>query len=306
MTFAEYFINWAETYKRDNVRKVTYEKYKNTWKSLKKIAPSLDISELTRVEYQNIINEYAKTHEVTTVRDFHTQLKSSLADAVEDGIIQKDPASKVVIKGKEHIKKHDSFLNHFDAQLLIKSLDLGSEINSDYLIFLLIKTGLRFAEAIAITPRDFDFETQNLHITKTLNYKDGIYNVCFQPTKNKSSVRDVTLDYKTLNKFSKVIKDIPPDKPIFTYGKCSVVNSTLNNFLRKKCKELNIPLINVHGLRHTHASILLANGVSIASVARRLGHSNMATTQKVYLHVIKELENKDNALSVAAMANLDI
>lgn len=306
MTFAEYFINWAETYKRDNVRKVTYEKYKNTWKSLKKIAPNLELSELTRAEYQNIINEYAKTHEVTTVRDFHTQLKSSLVDAVEDGIIRKDPAAKVVIKGKEHIKKHDSFLNQFDTQLLIKSLNLESEINNDYLIFLLIKTGLRFSEAIAITPRDFDFETQSLHITKTLNYKDGIYNACFQPTKNKSSVRDVTLDYKTLNKFSKVIKDIPSDKPIFTYGKCSIVNSTINDILRKKCKELNIPLINVHGLRHTHASILLANGVSVASVAKRLGHSNMATTQKIYLHVIKELENKDNALSAAAMANLDI
>ena len=46
-------------------------------------------------------------------------------------------------------------------------------------------------------------------------------------------------------------------------------------------------------LRHTHASLLLFAGVSIASVARRLGHASMTTTQKTYLHIIQELENKD-------------
>ena len=44
---------------------------------------------------------------------------------------------------------------------------------------------------------------------------------------------------------------------------------------------------------HTHASLLLFAGVSIASVARRLGHASMTTTQKTYLHIIQELENKD-------------
>ncbi|KFN90590.1 integrase [Tetragenococcus muriaticus PMC-11-5] len=47
-------------------------------------------------------------------------------------------------------------------------------------------------------------------------------------------------------------------------------------------------------MRHTHASLLLFAGVSIASVANRLGHSSMATTQETYLHIIQELENQDN------------
>ncbi|WP_180370490.1 tyrosine-type recombinase/integrase, partial [Oenococcus oeni] len=59
------------------------------------------------------------------------------------------------------------------------------------------------------------------------------------------------------------------------------------------CKRAGIPEISVHGLRHTHASLLLYAGVSIGSVARRLGHSNMNTTQRTYLHVIQELENQD-------------
>ncbi len=56
---------------------------------------------------------------------------------------------------------------------------------------------------------------------------------------------------------------------------------------------MEVPIILIHGLRHTHASILLFAGVSIASVAHRLGHSSMTTTQKTYLHIIQELENTD-------------
>lgn len=63
-------------------------------------------------------------------------------------------------------------------------------------------------------------------------------------------------------------------------------------------------MISMHGLRHTHASVLFAAGVSIPSVAKRLGHSNTATTQKVYLHVITELERKDNSLIQGVVAGI--
>ena len=55
-----------------------------------------------------------------------------------------------------------------------------------------------------------------------------------------------------------------------------------------------MPVIALHALRHTHASILIFAGVSIASIAKRLGHSSMITTQETYLHIIRELENQDN------------
>lgn len=57
-----------------------------------------------------------------------------------------------------------------------------------------------------------------------------------------------------------------------------------------------------HG--HTHASVLLFAGVSIASVARRLGHSSMTTTQKTYLHIIQELENQDIDLVMRSLSGL--
>ena len=92
------------------------------------------------------------------------------------------------------------------------------------------------------------------------------------------------------------------DEPIFVKSK--VYNSTINDILEKHCKNSKIPVISIHGLRHTHASLLLFAGVSIASVARRLGHASMTTTQKTYLHIIQELENKDIDLVMRSLSEL--
>ena len=78
----------------------------------------------------------------------------------------------------------------------------------------------------------------------------------------------------------------------------------MNDILERHCKKLGITVISVHGLRHTHASLLLHAGASVASVSRRLGHSSINTTQKVYLHIIQELENQDVDLMMRAMSGL--
>lgn len=95
---------------------------------------------------------------------------------------------------------------------------------------------------------------------------------------------------------------MPKDKPIFVNKK--VYNSTVNDVLGRHCKKMNLPVISIHGLRHTHASLLLFAGVSIASVARRLGHASMITTQKTYLHIIQELENKDIDIVMRSLSGL--
>ena len=114
----------------------------------------------------------------------------------------------------------------------------------------------------------------------------------FQPTKNESSNRKIQIDWQLAMQFSQLIKNKEPEKPIFV--KSRVFNSTINNRLKVLCNKADVPIISVHSLRHTHASLLLFANVSIASVANRLGHSSMTTTQETYLHIIQELENQDN------------
>lgn len=93
-------------------------------------------------------------------------------------------------------------------------------------------------------------------------------------------------------------------EPIFVKKGTKVYNSTVNDLLEKHCKNIGAEPISVHGLRHTHASLLLYAGASVASVSKRLGHSNMATTQKVYLHIIQELENQDVDLMMRSLSAL--
>lgn len=180
------------------------------------------------------------------------------------------------------------------------NLNLGADINWDWFILLVAKTGMRFSEALALTPKDFDFSHQSVSISKTWDYKGK---GGFLPTKNKSSVRKVQIDWQTVVRFSELVKDLPEEEPIFV-TKEKVYNSTVNDVLERHCKKLNIPVISVHGLRHTHASILLFAGVSIGSVARRLGHASMTTTQKTYLHIIHELESQDVDLVMRSISSL--
>ena len=238
--FCEYYKQWIDVYKRDAIREATLAKYQMTHKWVEKLAPELKVSELTRNAYQQLLNDYAKEHERQTTLDFHHQLKGAILDAVDEGLIERDPTRKAIIKGK--------------------------------------------------TPS----------VSKTWDYKgDG----GFLPTKNKSSVRKIQIDWQIVVKFSELVKNLPEDKPIFV-GEEKIYNSTVNDVLARHCKECGISVISIHGLRHTHASLLLFAGVSIASVARRLGHASMTTTQKTYLHIIQELENKDVDLVMRTLSGL--
>lgn len=298
--FYEYYEKWINVYKEGAIREVTMKKYKLTLSWLKKLAPDLEVKNLTRVTYQQILNDYAEEHEKQSTMDFHHQLKVAILDAVDEGIIDRDPTRKAIIKGKTPKEKKIKYLNQFELHKLISDLNLGAKLNYDWLILLIAKTGMRFSEALAITPKDFDLPHQMLSISKTWDYKGK---GGFMPTKNASSVRKIQIDWQTVIQFSELIKDLPEDKPIFISNK--VYNSTINDILEKHCKNVEIPVISVHGLRHTHASILLFAGVSIASVAHRLGHSSMTTTQKTYLHIIQELENTDIDLIMRSLTALN-
>lgn len=249
--FYKYYERWIRIYKEGAIRDVTMKKYEITLVWLKKLVPQLSLCDLNRITYQKLLNDYAAVHERQTTMDFHHQLKAAILDAVDDGMIERDPTRKAIIKGKTPRAKKIKYLNQFELHTLLSSLKLPPQINWDWLILLIAKTGMRFSEALALTPKDFDFARQSLSVIR---------------------------------------------------GR--VFNSTVNSILARHCKAQNIPVISIHGLRHTHASLLLFAGVSIASVARRLGHASMTTTQKTYLHIIQELENRDIDLVMRSLSGL--
>lgn len=210
--FCEYYKQWVEVYKRGAIRDATMSKYLMTQKWVEKLAPELKMSDMTRTVYQKLLNDYAKVHERQTTLDFHHQLKGAILDAVDEGLISRDPTRKAIIKGKTPRAKKIKYLNQFELHTLIADLDIKEEPNWDWFILLVAKTGMRFSEALAITPGDFDFARQTLSISKTWDYKGT---GGFLPTKNASSVRKIQIDWQIVVKFSELVKGMPEDHPIF-------------------------------------------------------------------------------------------
>lgn len=298
---SKYYKNWINLYKRGCVRDVTLKKYENTCNFLTKLEPNLTFGKLNRNKYQEIINEFAKTHEKQTVIDFHHQLKSALIDALDEGYLKQDPTRKVIIKGKIPSSKKCKYLSYFELKKVMQDLKIEGDLNYDYLILLLAKTGVRFSEALGLTKEDFDFEKHTIKVNKTWDYKNG---GGFVYTKNESSIRTVDIDEKLTKQFKTVVEKLQPDVPVFLRNKKNIYNSTINDILKRHCKNANVPVISAHALRHTHASVLLYKGVSVASISKRLGHANTTITEKVYLDVIDELRNKDKNIIIDSLNEL--
>lgn len=288
--FVEYYKEWVSIYKEGAIRPITLSKYKMAISWLEKLVPNLKLCDLDRISYQKLINDYAKYHERQTTMDFHHQIKGSILDAVDEGLIPKDPTRKAIIKGKTPSEKKPKYLNQFELHNLLTSLDLKDSVNWDWFILLVAKTGMRFSEALALTPEDFDFSKQVVSINKTWDYKGQ---GGFLPTKNKSSVRKVQLDWKTVMQFSQLLKDLPNDEPIFVKSNDKIYNSTVNGVLFRLCKKADIPTISIHGLRHTFATRLIEKGTNLKVTQDVLGHTDVRTTMNIYVDATNDLKKQE-------------
>lgn len=161
-----YYKEWISVYKENAVRQVTLNKYYLALNWIERLAPDMKLSELDRISYQRILNGYAKEHERQTTMDFHHLLKGAVLDAVDDGLVPRDPTRKAIVKGKPPRPKKNRYLNQFELHRLVA------------------KTGLRFSEALAITPSDFDFTRQTLSVNKTWDYKNRGGKPIFISSKN--------------------------------------------------------------------------------------------------------------------------
>ncbi len=143
--------NGFNLYKDNAVR----HKYYLVQRKLKELAPDLHMNELNRRNYQGILNKYAQDHEKTTTLDFHHHLKASLFDAVDDGLLKTDPTRRAIIKGCDPSDKKLKFLNLYELQTLLRSLNLGQDLNWDWFFLLIAKNRSQICRSLSIDSRRF-------------------------------------------------------------------------------------------------------------------------------------------------------
>ena len=298
--FHIYAKEWVDTYKLNDVRKVTVNKYYANIRYLKEFYPELKCGDLTSAVWQRVVDDYARERTIQTVRDFHSQFKAMLRDLVYEDVIPRDPTHRVKMWGGIKYIGKEKFLSLHEVKDLISVLNLNVKntrfLNQrimDWMIYVALKTGLRFSEIIAITPSDVDINNRTITVNKTWNYKtkEGGYDY----PKSRHSVRTVDIDPTCAFLLNKYITDmnVQPGVPLFLNPQGRVFNSTINDHLSKQCKLAGVPAISFHSLRHTYASLLIANGVSVLQTSKWLGHADTVVTQRVYTHVTEELNSKD-------------
>ncbi|QKS71946.1 tyrosine-type recombinase/integrase [Paenalkalicoccus suaedae] len=296
--FSDYFASWLSLYKVDIVGN-TLSRYQNSVNTVLNYFGDTPIQQITKRKYQGFLNDYAQSHAKESTRKLNTHIRACVKDAVDEGLIRVDFTRGVTLSGSVPTKKSsDKHLNYSEGEILLRWLyKHKNKSKVQYLILLATTSGLRFSELLGLTRKDFNFVTKTISINKTWGYTNKMH-TGWGPTKNEQSNREIKMDHMTMNVFQDLFANEPEhiSKLVF-YSNASkygvISNNAVNKELKKLLQELKLSHITIHGLRHTHASILLYKGVSIYYVSERLGHGDIETTLNTYAHIVKELRDKD-------------
>lgn len=169
------------------------------------------------------------------------------------------------------------------------------------MITLLIYTGMRRGEVCGLKWGDIDFKNKVIHVQRAILYipKKGIYE---DTPKTKGSnrvmkVADIVIYQLEQHRKEQNITRLKlgdrwnDNDYVFTQWDGKAVHpDSITSWIHKFVDKNNLPYTNIHSLRHTNASLLIANGVNVATVSKRLGHSSTATTTKTYIHAIKSAD----------------
>jgi Site-specific recombinase XerD len=180
-----------------------------------------------------------------------------------------------------------------------------TNIKHHAILSLIFYTGLRKGEATVLQWSDIDFKKKTISITKTLTKKRGNPLAIGTP-KTKGSIRIVSMPdtlVNVLKRYKEYHKQYLPNwKESFYICKNEIpLNASgITHFLNHWLKETSCKKLTVHDLRHSHATILLKNGVDVKRVSSRLGHDDVATTLNIYSHLFtnddKEIADKIDEL----------
>jgi integrase len=307
--FDEYFEKWVKLYKV-KVSKATRKHYEYTARVIKEYFGSKTLQKITRHDYQQFLNEFGNGKSKETVDKVNNHIRACVKDAMENGIIPNDFTSKAVLTFTVQAKKaEEKHLDVRESELLVKEILNRLHKGLGYfLLHLGLATGFRFEELVGLTMEDFDFDNNTITVNKTWGYNNRMPEG-FGPPKNEKSNRTIDVDEITMNKFKELFKTMSNNLHGLVFfspkSKYKVISNTdANKLLKKTLEALEIEPITIHGLRHTHACVLLYKKVSIYYVSERLGHKDIETTHKHYSHVTKELRAEDAKATTAIFESM--
>ena len=279
---------------RSSSYNVTYTTTNNMFNQYKEIL-NKDLKEITVEDIINLKEKCCIKYNQNLIARLIRLIKKFLKEAFVLGYTQSNIGDLInPLKFVEH--KITKIITTEEFENIIKYIqkDKGDKTEEILYLKLLFKTGMRNGEARGLQWEDINFSEGTIFIRKSV-YSLVHGNFIINKPKTKQSTRIIHLP-KSLLEELKFYKEITEhkEKEDFIFGREKGIPRTSGfnkSTLKRACKALNIQ-ISHHGLRHSHATFLVQNGISINVVQYRLGHSDIKTTLKTYTH-IKFYEEKE-------------
>ncbi len=239
-----------------------------------------------------------------TVLHIHRTLSQALDHAVRLGVLFKNPARQV--KPSRPPSREIKILDKSEITTVIETAKpLGLYVP----VLVAVTTGIRRGELLALRWSDINLKGSTLTVNQSLERIKGKY--VFKAPKTKQSRRTISLASETvkalrehhtaqLQQRLKLGLGRDPRALVFARADGQPMDAdTLSKAFRRLVRAANVTPITLHGLRHTHISHLLMDGVHVKVVSERAGHANVTTTLNVYAAYIPNMQ-ADVALRVDA------
>ena len=276
--FKDWALSWVDIYKKDKVTYGTYYEYKVIIeKNLNPEIGHLKLIKIKPAHLEKLLRDMAQQYSVSRQRKIVMLLKEIFRDALDNKLVEGNPTEKLKMP-----KKNKKEVPIFDYDDITKILDFANTHSFGNAIKLLLYTGLRRGEIIALQWTDINDEY--ILVNKALAVTEEGYRI-LNRTKGKED-RRIPIDKDLKN-----VLDSMPKKGFFVISNDDGTQLTKDQFyyrynkffndLEKSGKNVNYK--SPHKCRHSFGSYMMASGANIFALKEIMGHKELTTTQ-IYLH----------------------
>lgn len=299
LTVGKWAKDWIVAYK-NNVASSTYMNYENIIKNHLTPINDIRLMDLRKIDVQMLINSKSKSSE--TQRMIKITMNQMIEDAIDDGLVYKNVCRSIKISRQAESQKRALTDKEKEA---IKNCEFTHKEQA--FIDILLYTGLRRSEALALTRKDIDFANRCISVNKSLSWAGGSHIKDPKTTKSNRQVNMPINLSRTLERYINTIDTIY----LFTGRNGAIMGSaTFKRFWNDIFNKINCELggthkviyqnkviqhgiqatdLTPHIFRHNYATMLYHGGIDVKEAQRLLGHSSIKVTLEIYTHL---MENK--------------
>ncbi len=309
-TMDAWYYYWLENIKGVNIRFNTRRNYNERYaKNIRPLIGGMLLKDIKPLHCQNVLNQMASRYSNSMIDQTRLVMRMMFDSAVENELLAKNPVTKSVKCTSGKKAKAMRALTIEEQKLFLKIIKGTSSYNQ---YALLLQTGLRTGEMIGLRWADVDFDKRILHIRRTMEYQQSTGRWTIGEPKTKNSVSDVPLTQEAVN-ILKAQKEKLASQEIISAEFADHVflckhgtptkNSTYDSKLSYYCDKAGIERFSMHVLRHTFATRCIEGGMRPKTLQMILGHSSIAVTMNLYVHVTdeekaKEVKNIEKTLKI--------